>query len=68
MAHNVNAIPTKLFPWRINLIVDRIEYIRFHEANRDYDLAANPTSWNRTDFTGWRAMGKPKSIAAFTPE
>ena len=44
MTRNVNGIPTKLFPCMVKLLLDCIKYIRFHEANNDYDLAADPTS------------------------
>ena len=52
----------------ISSIVKRIEYTRFHEANGDNDLAANPTNWDEDDFFHWKINGKPKSIATFTPE
>ena len=68
MTRNVNGTPTKLFGRRVKHVVDGIEYMKFHEANRDYDLAADPTSWNREDFKDWRCLGNPKSIAAFTPK
>ena len=53
MTRNVNGIPTKLFSVKIILLVNCIEYIRFHEVNCDYDLAADPTSWDttKTQFT-----------------
>ena len=68
MTRNVNGTPTKLSAVRVKLVVDKIDYIRFHEANRDYDLATDPRSWNREDFRNWKQLGRPKSIAVFTPE
>ena len=65
MTRNVTGTAINLC---IHRIVESIEYTRFHEANRDYDLVADPTSWNKEDFKDWRHLGKPKCIAAFTPE
>ena len=44
MTRNVNDIPTKLFPCKVEQLLNCIKYIRFHEANNDNDLAADPTS------------------------
>ena len=71
MTRNINGTPTKLFPgkeWKLKSVVDRIDYIRFHEANRDYNLATDPTSWNTTEFRRWTRLGQPKSFAAYTPK
>ena len=53
---------------RIRRVVERIKHIRFHKANGDNDLVADPTNWDEDDFFHWEINGKPKSIATFTPE
>ena len=68
MTRNVNGIPTKLFPGKVKLLINCIEYNRSLEANCDYDLAANPTSWDTKEGKRWRALEIPKSIAIFTPQ
>ena len=65
MTRNINGITIKCC---IQRVVDRIKYIRFHEAIGDDDLVADPTKWDRDDFFHWRINGKPKSINTFTPE
>ena len=53
MTRNVNGTPTKLFPgheWKFKSVVDKIDYIRFHEANHAYNLATDTTSWNTNEF------------------
>ena len=72
MTRDVNGTPTKLSAVRVKLVIDRIDNIRFHEANAAYNLAADPTSWNTNEFNRdyrrWLHLGKPKSIAEYTPK
>ena len=67
MTRNVSTTAIKRC---IQNIVDISEYIRFHEANGDDDLVADPTKWDRDDddFFHWKILEKPKSTAVFTPQ
>ena len=50
MTHNVHSMSIKLLSYRVSRIVEFIKFIRFHEANGDNNLAANPTCWDENDF------------------
>ena len=56
---NVNGSAIKRCIQRIDV---RIKYIRFHEANHDYDLVADPTKWERDDFIHLRLNGSRKVL------
>ena len=43
MAHNVAGKPTKLKDHKASRAVEIINYIRFHQKNRDKDLAEDPS-------------------------
>ena len=52
---------------KINLINDVLLYYQFMRNNNNEVMVENPDQWVR-EFKDWRDLGKPKSIAAFTPK
>ena len=60
--------PFLLLARYITSINNVLLYYQFMRNNNNEVMVENSDQWVTEDFEDWRCLGKPKSIAAFTPE
>ena len=51
----------------IKTINNVLLYYQFIINNNNEVMAENPDQWVEEDYNDWKYLGKPKSIAVFTP-
>ena len=48
-------------------IFELLQYIKYINNNGDYDLAEDPTQWDKKDFKDWEITGMPEFANSSTP-